>query len=84
MEMNDTSKILNYFTCAQVLELLKLLLKENEYYMFLSNKEFKSENLSNETFIIEKMSIVTLFDIIKKYNSTLYNNLLNEMINTLY
>ena len=84
MEMNDTSKILNYFTCAQVLVLLKLLLKENEYYMFLSNKEFKSENLSNETFIIEKMSIVTLFDIIKKYNSTLYNNLLNEMINTLY
>jgi len=84
MEMNDTSKILNYFTCAQVLELLKLLLKENEYYMFLSNKEFKSENLSNETFIIEKMSIITLFDIIKKYNSTLYNNLLNEMINTLY
>ena len=83
--MTIDNKILQYFTNSQILELLKLYINETDYYLFIKNNVDNSLNKNSlEEYIQNNISITKLLELIKDYDSVIYDKIITEMINNVY
>lgn len=77
--------VIQYYTNEQIIELLKQQLNDVDYYKFLKNITVNSniKNKSIEEYLLTDISKITLLNLIQSTNLSIYNNLLNEMVNNI-
>lgn len=72
--------IIQYYTTAQILELFKEKISEDDYFLFV-RKYGKENNKTLEDYLINNISEIKLLDFIKEFNFQVWNTLINEMLN---
>lgn len=77
--------VIQYYTNEQIIELLKQQFNDVDYYKFLKNITVNSniKNKSIEEYLLTDVSKITLLNLIQSTNLSIYNNLLNEMVNNI-
>ena len=72
--------IIQYYTTAQILELFKEKISEDDYFLFI-RKYGKENNKTLEDYLINNISEIKLLDFIKEFDFQVWNTLINEMLN---
>lgn len=77
--------VIQYYTNEQIIELLKQQLNDIDYYKFLKNLTVNSDikNKSIEEYLLTDISKITLINLIQSTDLSIYNSLLNEMVNNI-
>ena len=79
-------EIASYFSNEKILNLLKLAINETNYLIFLKNIDRSNifNNISMEEHVKQNLTVQDLLSLIKEYDETTYNSLIQEMINLIY
>ena len=80
IDNQSLESIIQYYTTAQILELFKEKISENDYFLFV-RKYGKENNKTLEDYLINNISEIKLLDFIKEFNFQIWNTLINEMLN---
>lgn len=80
IDNQSLESIIQYYTTAQILELFKEKISEDDYFLFV-RKYGKENNKTLEDYLINNISEIKLLDFIKEFNFQVWNILINEMLN---
>lgn len=77
-------KILQYYTNIQILTLLRQFLTETQYISFIRSNVENTTQSNLEEHLIHNISKHELLQMIQQFDTSVYNDLVNLMVNTIY